>query len=1126
MYFSTDSATPFTVKIYSNNSQIGSVTISKGSPATFIVTPNYIKLTETSEAASKSDKGIHTIGEKPYFMTMRIAAGAHAEIITSKGRAGIGNEFFAATAPITTNSNIINFTAGILATEDQTTVKISGYNPAVSFLNVPSTPAMFTVILNKGQSYTLAGIINTIANRDGFIGAKISADKPISLTNGNSNGFFATSASDGTDLIMDQSIPVTRLGNEFAMIKSVSTSPHNVDGGIVVATENDTQIFLNNSTIPIATINAGQYYRILANAYINQGNGHFNMYVKASKNVYLYQLVGVGDGGYTGGYNLIPPLNCFLPRKIDEIGKINEMPSISSISVRMNILTQAGANITVNGNTPTTVQGPYSLVGNNNWVTYSIQNITGNTTITSDKAVTAGINGGYSNAGYGGYFAGFSSVPIIMKKSGECAPGIILEVDDSYDTYQWYRNGNSIAGATSNIYLPIQGGNYTVKITVGSCEPKLTPVYKVHSCLKETTKDDSICGEHLNIIPQFTLSSQTLVPGSVTIITQPSHGTASVDLATGNISYTANQGYVGTDTIVYKFCGNDPEFPDCEQVTLHLNISKTPTVHNASLSNCSTDSTTIFNLKNAETAISSAPGASFSYYQNLADANAGNANSISDPKAYSSGNATLYVRVSYGFCYSIAELQLIVNTKPEPIISVSSSVICHDIPVILTSSLPTGNLWSTGETTPSITVSAAGVYTLVNDNGSCKSDSVAVTINKDEDPHLQIIGSLVFCEGDSTVLTANAEGTGNSFLWSNGTAGNTLTVTTPGIYTVTVTTILGCQYQETVTVKMDPLIVVSITPPSKTITCNEPSIILDATGSVYQSGATFLWTAGLGGNIVSGGNTLTPVVDKGGVYTLTISSVTPMGCVKQSSVTVSENRTPPPVVLTAPQMIICKGESITLTASGALTYTWTGLAGNGNTQIVSPDITTTYHVEGVGQNGCTAQADITITVVPAITSLLKDIEICEGQKGLLDAGSGPNYTYLWSTGETTRTIEVTQAGTYTITISNGVCSKSYSAVVTYTHVPDLLEIIYENDVLKILVKNYENLPLEFSIDNGVIWQSSDTFYHVLKNTEYTIRVRNVGTLCDVSVSYYTFFCPMSLLPTVMDGMIQSALPVL
>ncbi|MGV2451726.1 UNVERIFIED_CONTAM: T9SS type B sorting domain-containing protein, partial [Ralstonia mannitolilytica] len=112
----------------------------------------------------------------------------------------------------------------------------------------------------------------------------------------------------------------------------------------------------------------------------------------------------------------------------------------------------------------------------------------------------------------------------------------------------------------------------------------------------------------------------------------------------------------------------------------------------------------------------------------------------------------------------------------------------------------------------------------------------------------------------------------------------------------------------------------------------------------------------------------------------------------------------------------------------------------------------------------------------------------------------------------TRTIEVTQAGSYTVTISNGVCSKLYSAQVSYTQVPDILEVIYENDHLQIKVRNNENIPLEFSIDGGVLWQNSDTFYNVNKNTEYAVRVRNVGTLCDTSVQYYTFFLPNAFTP--------------
>lgn len=133
------------------------------------------------------------------------------------------------------------------------------------------------------------------------------------------------------------------------------------------------------------------------------------------------------------------------------------------------------------------------------------------------------------------------------------------------------------------------------------------------------------------------------------------------------------------------------------------------------------------------------------------------------------------------------------------------------------------------------------------------------------------------------MLTASATGTGNTFSWSNGTTGTTNTVTASGTYTVTVTTPLGCQYQSSATVTMDPAIAVNIATPAE-INCTNTQVTLNASASTFPPGSTFLWTAAGGGTIVSGANTLTPAVNNAGTYTLKITS--PLGCTKQSSVTV------------------------------------------------------------------------------------------------------------------------------------------------------------------------------------------------------------------------------------------------
>lgn len=741
LYFSTDSTTPFDVKIYSNNTLIGTVNIQKGSPKVFQIptaSNSMVQLLNASDAYTVLNKGIYTKGDKPYFLTLRIYNGSHGEILTSKGKAGIGKTFYAAAAPITnTTSTSYNFTTGIMATEDATTVTVSGYNPNIQFINNSAPPLSTTFTLNKGQSYVFAGEANTPANLTGFIGAKITANKPISVTNGNSNGFYANgSGTDGSDLILDQSVPTDRLGKEFAMIRTLAAlnTGYNMEGGIIVATENNTDIYLNNGTTPVATINEGQFYRILDNAYVNQGNSHYNVYVRTTKNVYLYQLVsGNSNARNNGGYNYIPPLNCFLPRKIDEIGKISEMPITATTSgqptstflLKLNIITEAGATVTytVNGGapvTPTAAQGPYPVSGNANWVTYAISGISGNVSIQSNKAVTAGVNGGYSSAGYGGYFAGFSSIPLISKTTGDCIPGIKLEVDDSYDTYQWFLNGNPIPGATTNSYTPTQGGDYTVKVTIGSCPPETTPVFKVFTCLTKSTKAINVCDISQTVVPQFTVSTQTYNPGSVTIVTPPANGIATVNPVTGVINYTPNVNFVGTDTMVYKFCGTAPEFVDCEQVTLTITVSELPIVTDATLRSCfleSNTSTGEFNLTTAP--VTTQAGVTKKYYPSLTDAQNGT-NEILTPNQYIAPNGVAFVRVTNGNgCYRIAKITLVV-LPPTKSTVLTDKIICMENKTTLDAG-PNfdGYQWSTGATTQTISDVTVGTYWVNLKTGNC-----------------------------------------------------------------------------------------------------------------------------------------------------------------------------------------------------------------------------------------------------------------------------------------------------------------------------------------------------------------------------------------------------------------------
>ena len=773
---------------------------------------------------------------------------------------------------------------------------------------------------------------------------------------------------------------------------------------------------------------------------------------------------------------------------------------------------------------------------------------------------------------------------------------------------------------------------------------------------------------------------------------------------TGQTSATYIATQPGVYTVQVLIAGNS--CPGTASVTIVGGTS--PTVQNATLTACYAAGNATYNLTTAQPSISTTTGATFTYYANLADANAGNANTILTPTAYPSpGGQTVYVLVKNGFCSKVAQLQLVKASQIIPTIAAPTVLTCTNSQITLNASAsvyPAGSTfsWTTtggnivsGGTTLNPVINAAGTYTLTISNTyqpgnvSCTATANVVVTGDSAPPATGLTASKIqICNGESVVLTASG---GAVYNWVGlpGT-GNTQTVspTTTTTYTVTAVGANGCVSQNpaTITIQVSQPITVqnatlfkcyepgnmtydlttaqpqitgvagvtftyyvnqadanaangnfiavptAYSPPAnqtiyvlvrnggcsyvvslqllrtaqttltiaapQTITCTTNQITLNAAASVIPAGSTIAWTT-TGGNIVSGANTLNPVVNAGGTYTLTVTNVSQPGnlsCTFTSTVTVIEDKTPPVAGLVSSQVQICVGESVTLTASGGATYNWTGLPGNGNTQVVSPNTTTVYQVYAVGANGCISAnpatvtvivgppvagisanptkicagdsvtltatggityswvgltgngntqvvsptvttiysvfalggngcssvnpATITIEVVPAIVSTLKDVYVCVGDKGTLDAGAGTNYTYVWSTGATTQTITTSVTGTYSVTISNGVCSKVFTAKLLNPDLPQFTNVVYDKHILTLTASNPTGGVLEYSIDGGVTWQTSNTFYNVLNNTNYNLMVRVKDAQCSTALDYYTFVISNAITPN-MDGINDS-----
>lgn len=202
------------------------------------------------------------------------------------------------------------------------------------------------------------------------------------------------------------------------------------------------------------------------------------------------------------------------------------------------------------------------------------------------------------------------------------------------------------------------------------------------------------------------------------------------------------------------------------------------------------------------------------------------------------------------------------------------------------------------------------------------------------------------------------------------------------------------------------------------------------------AGATsYTWTVPSGATINSGQGTTSINVTFGstsGNISVTADNVCGSSAATSYSVTVV---VPPTVVANSSASSICNGDYVTLTGSGAITYSWS----NGVTDGLgfAPTSTITYTVTGTDMYGCSNTATTTIVVnANPVVTIGPDITQCEGAV-LLDAGNS-GATYLWSDATTSQMLLVTTSGTYYVDVTDGNgCMGSDTAVITINLLPNV-----------------------------------------------------------------------------------------
>lgn len=387
-------------------------------------------------------------------------------------------------------------------------------------------------------------------------------------------------------------------------------------------------------------------------------------------------------------------------------------------------------------------------------------------------------------------------------------------------------------------------------------------------------------------------------------------------------------------------------------------------------------------------------------------------------------NVSLQVTTAGG-CISTATRT--VNIHPRPVAAFTASNACAGTPVQFNnnSSISSGNInsyfWDFNNSntstagSPVHTFNMAGNYTvslIATSSFGCR-DSARSPLTIYANPIANAGSDQQICRG--TGVTLNATG-GSSYSWSPGSASNASIQVSPLTttnYTVTVISANGCSASDIVQVSVNPLPIVNAG--------NDRSICAGNSVTLTASGATsYLWTPG-------GASTSSIIVSPTVNTNYIVNGTDANGCSNTDTVQVTVNFIPN--VTAGPDRVICSGSTVSLTASGASTYSWSPGGATTGTILVNPSVTTEYIVTGTSLAGCPKRDTVQVIVTPIPLVNLVPGFVCAGSSTTLDAGN-PGATYAWSTGETTQTISVSDSGSYSVivTSANGCSSLSSTTV--------------------------------------------------------------------------------------------------
>ncbi|MBK9283159.1 MAG: T9SS type A sorting domain-containing protein [Sphingobacteriaceae bacterium] len=405
-----------------------------------------------------------------------------------------------------------------------------------------------------------------------------------------------------------------------------------------------------------------------------------------------------------------------------------------------------------------------------------------------------------------------------------------------------------------------------------------------------------------------------------------------------------------------------------------------------------------------------------------------------------SATGVLSVTATYTCGTSTPATTLNVTVNPNPTVTISggNTAVCPGNSITLTGNGANTYSWSNGQLINPITITptVSGTYSVIGTSVAGCTGTATKDITVTPSPTVIITGTDQICFGQSVVLTAIGA---VSYTWSNGSNNPSQSFSPTVTTTYSVEGFAGaCTSSAIITVTVNPNPTVTIV--GSNTACAGNPINLTANGA-----NSYTWSTG---DLTS---TISPVPF--GNITYTVYGDTPAGCTGFATHAVTVNASPN-VTVSGPNAM-CVGQTITLSALGANSYSWS----NGmpsQTIVISPTTTTSYSVYGTSILGCVGPPtikNIIVNPVPNVFIAASSQTICKGEMCTL-TGNGAD-TYSWSTGALTPTANVTPSTTtnYTVTGTN-----TTTGCMMTTNIQIVVELCTGIDKVEMLSENLKVYP--------------------------------------------------------------------